>query len=274
MGIAHRNLGQLDEARACYERALAIDEHSLGADSLPVSEVLLNLANVLTDRKQYAEASVALQRALRIDEDKLGPQHESVATALLSIANVLRRQQDNAGALDKLRRAASIFEATGQSGRTVYANVLLTICSMEVQLERPRDATSPCTRGLAVMERVNGPDSPAVADVLVDPVSSAYAANGMARQALAALERGIAGLPRGNPRVQLRIAVGEIRLAQTLWRYAPAARAQARVLAVRSLEWFREAGADLEAERKEIERWLASRGGVPRRAARVGGAGP
>jgi hypothetical protein len=76
----------------------------------------------------------------------------------------------------------------------------------------------------------------------------------------------IAGLPRANPRAQLRIAVGEIRLAQTLWRYAPAARARVRALAVRSLEWFREAGADHEAERKEIERWLASR---PRRAARA-----
>jgi hypothetical protein len=129
---------------------------------------------------------------------------------------------------------------------------------MELELERPREALPECTRGLAVLEQALGRDAPAVADALVGLLDRVYAANGMVREAFAALERGIAAWPKGDPTAAPKIADGELTLAKTIWVSSPPDRARARAIAIRAHARLRDAGAGHEAQRDAAAAWLAT----------------
>src|SRR4029079_9752220 len=140
------------------------------------------------------------------------------------------------------------------------ALVVLTMCSMQLDLKRPREALPACKRGLTGLERAVGSEAPDVADVLVRLIDSVYAANGMIGEALAALERGIAVWPKGDPTAIARSADGEFQLAQTMWEYAQPHRACARALAIRAHGRLRDAGPKHAAQRDEAAAWLATHG--------------
>jgi tetratricopeptide (TPR) repeat protein len=258
MAEAELRLGRLDDALVHDRRALGIAERAFGADSMRVFRVLWSLGDVLRLLQRPAEAVEVDRRALAIAERAVGPEHSQTALAHLRVGDALQDLIDYAGALQHYQRAEATLAATVGTSHPNYGIAVLDVCSMQLELKRPRQALQTCTLSLDVLERALGRGAPAVADALVRMIDRVYAANGMMREALAAIERGIASWPKGDPTAPAKLAEGELTLAQTIWEYVPSERARARSLAIRARDRLRDAGPDRAAQRDAAAAWLAA----------------
>ena len=84
--------GELENAKALFERALAIDEAALGPNHPDVAIDLNNLGGVLRAQGDLAGAKSLFERALQIFQNFLGAQHPNtkiVQKNLNSINQVL-----------------------------------------------------------------------------------------------------------------------------------------------------------------------------------------
>jgi hypothetical protein len=72
----------MTQAEQLYQRALAIDEQSLGPDHPNVARDLNNLATLFKDTDRPAEAESLLRRVVATLERGLGEGHPHVAIAL------------------------------------------------------------------------------------------------------------------------------------------------------------------------------------------------
>ncbi|MEM7155254.1 MAG: serine/threonine-protein kinase [Myxococcota bacterium] len=97
--------GDLQEARALFERALVMREKELGANDPEFAITMGDMAMVLTDLGEYEESRALLERAIPILEEALGSRHPKVAGNLINLAGVHIRTGDMEGARDLLNRA-------------------------------------------------------------------------------------------------------------------------------------------------------------------------
>jgi hypothetical protein len=72
---------------------------------------------------------------------------------------------------------------------------------------------------------------------------------------------GIAIWRKEDPTAPVKIADGELTLAQTIWDSSPPDRRRARALAVRGRDRLGAGVPGSDAKRAEIEAWLAAHGG-------------
>jgi tetratricopeptide (TPR) repeat protein len=109
LGSVLQALGDLAGAKACYERALRIDEAAFGPDHPNVARDVNNLGGVLQALGDLAGARECFQRALRIDEAAFGPDHPNVARDVNNLGSVLWALGDLAGARECFQRALGIL---------------------------------------------------------------------------------------------------------------------------------------------------------------------
>lgn len=95
-------MGICPAARDSLERALAIQEASLGPDHLNVHGTLVNLGHVLRDLGDLPAARDVFERALVICEERLGSDHPHTAAlradfdaVLTDLGEQSRRYLDN-----------------------------------------------------------------------------------------------------------------------------------------------------------------------------------
>jgi len=103
--------GNIEEARALFERALTIQEVSLGSDHLSVAETLDALGVVLHDLDDIPRARAVHERALAAREAHLGPDHPAVAWTLWLLSHVLLHLGDVPTAQAAIERSLAIAEA-------------------------------------------------------------------------------------------------------------------------------------------------------------------
>ncbi|MCJ7444804.1 MAG: tetratricopeptide repeat protein [Methanotrichaceae archaeon] len=90
LGSVLQALGDLQEAKKCYERALKIDENVYGPDNPEVATDVNNLGLVLRDLGDLQEAKKCYERAFEIFRTKLGENHDKtrkVKSNLESLGN-------------------------------------------------------------------------------------------------------------------------------------------------------------------------------------------
>ena len=68
-------MGEAEDARRLYERALAIDEEALGTEHPNLAGVAINLGNVAESQGDSATALEHYRRGLKIAEKGLGDEH-------------------------------------------------------------------------------------------------------------------------------------------------------------------------------------------------------
>ncbi len=102
------------EAEPLYQRLLAIEEKTLGADHPDVATTLYRLAKLYQAQGKSAEAEPLYQRALAIRDRVLGPTHPDVIMILESYAVLLRdtNRTDNTARLIEARIKASRGKGT------------------------------------------------------------------------------------------------------------------------------------------------------------------
>ena len=111
LALAARDQGDLAAARGFGERALSINEMSLGADHPDLASTLNNLALVLQAQGELNAAQTMFQRTVSINEAALGPNHPRVATSLNNLAELLRQQGEEP---ESLRDRADVFVREGK----------------------------------------------------------------------------------------------------------------------------------------------------------------
>ena len=89
--------GKFDEARACFEEALAIRRKALPKDHTDIAQSLYSLGAVQCTLQQYAAAKASHQEALVIRRKTLSPRHADVV-ASLNYLGVVRCLEEYAAA--------------------------------------------------------------------------------------------------------------------------------------------------------------------------------
>jgi tetratricopeptide (TPR) repeat protein len=182
---------RLAEAKACYERAIAIGEKTLGKVHPTVAIRVNNLGLVLQALGDLAEAKACYERAIAIDEKAYGKDHPDVATDVNNLGGVLRALGDPEGAKACFERAIAIDEkAYGKDHLTVairtnnLGNVLQDLGDLA-------GAKACFERAIAIDEKAYGKDHPEVATD-VNNLGGVFRALGVPEEAKACFERALA----------------------------------------------------------------------------------
>ena len=111
LGYHLKMVAAYGSARACFERALRIDEAALGPDHPSVAIRVNNLGAVLKALGDLPAAHACFERALRIGEAALSPDHPNVARDVNNLGAVLKDLGDLPAARACFERALRIDEA-------------------------------------------------------------------------------------------------------------------------------------------------------------------
>jgi tetratricopeptide (TPR) repeat protein/tRNA A-37 threonylcarbamoyl transferase component Bud32 len=247
--------GQYDEAKAGYERALAIRETVLGPEHPRVATTLANLANVISDQGAFEEARVLYERAAEIRKEAMGSEHPDYASTLNNLAILRDDQGASAEALELYRRALAIWEKALGPEHPRVAVVVGNMGGTHLKLGEHDEARRALERALSILEATLGPEHPFYAAFL-ESLTQVLLAQGdtedavrSARQALAIHEKvGSSAQALSNSRFVL---------AQALW--ATNERELARAQAREAVAAFPKDGNAKELE--WIEQWLEEHAG-------------
>ncbi|CAH3169798.1 unnamed protein product, partial [Pocillopora meandrina] len=88
LGTLHTALGDTDEAKDCYKRALEIKMKQLGPEHVDVASSYNNLGNLHSDLGDTDEAKDCYKRALEIQMKQLGPEHVDVARSYNNLGDL------------------------------------------------------------------------------------------------------------------------------------------------------------------------------------------
>ena len=163
LGTHLRIVAEFPDARAAYERELAIDEKVYGREHPEVAIDVNNLGNVLHDLGDLPGARAACERALAIDEKVYGRDHPSVARDVNNLGGVLQDLGDLPGARAAFERALAIDEKVYGSE---HPNVAIRVNNLGDVLRVLGDlpgARAAFKRALAIDEKAYGPEHPRVA---------------------------------------------------------------------------------------------------------------
>ncbi len=109
-GMYLRGRAEFAEAKAHYERGLALAEEVYGKDHPNVAIRVNNLGRVLQDLGDLPAAKDCFERALEIDEEVYGRDHPDVAIDVNNLGLVLRALGDLPAAKECFKRALEIFQ--------------------------------------------------------------------------------------------------------------------------------------------------------------------
>src|SRR5262245_6604033 len=183
LGLVYQVTGRFSESEKALNRSLEIREQLYGGQHPDVATSLNNLGNGYWIQGRYSEAEAAHKRALEIRERAFGSDHSSVAESLLNLGNVYFFLARHEEAEKDLRRALAIEENVNPNQRSV-ALILQTLAGVYEDLGGHTDAEALRKRGLAILEKLYGPDHPEIAANL-----TALASNYMAQKRFSEVER-------------------------------------------------------------------------------------
>jgi tetratricopeptide (TPR) repeat protein len=159
-------IGNYDEARTCYERALVIDEKVLGTEHPDTARSLSNLGALLQTMGDYDAARLYLERALDIWEKVLGAEHPSTAIGLNNLGMLLRDMGDYDEARNCYERALGINEKVLGAEHPHTARSLSNLGALFLAMGDYDAARSYMERALDIWEKVLGAEHPDIATSL------------------------------------------------------------------------------------------------------------
>lgn len=182
--------GDLDQAQALLERALAIREGHLGAEHPDTAQSINDLALVRHDQGAYDEARALHERALAIRESQLGPDHVDTAQSFNNLGRTLRYQHN----LDPARTALERGLAIRQARLGDHRDTAWSLNDLGLVLFDRGDLDGACAlyeQALAMFETCLGPDHPDTAHS-VSRLATALARQGHLDRAAALHQRALA----------------------------------------------------------------------------------
>lgn len=215
LGLLCKGLGRWDEARAHYERALALLDREPAAHSADLATIWHNLGGIAHARGEFAAAESAARRGLGIRETS-GSSPRLLAADGAALAAILDGLERFDEAERLYREAIAVFE-TEPVDYLELAVALGGLGAQYVRRGRATEAVALLARAVELKRQALGSRHPDTAltlhnlAVARDRAGDALGAGAAAREAMAVLE---ATLEPGHPRL--------VACARTVWVGEPA----------------------------------------------------
>jgi tetratricopeptide (TPR) repeat protein/predicted Ser/Thr protein kinase len=185
-----RLAGNLDEALASAERAVALSEQSTGPNSLQTAEALQTEAGVLGVLDRPEAEREARTRALGILEGQLGPEHPEIARCLMSLGATYTTTGMRERAREMLERALAIAEKSFDKSGGELGEIYLRLGSVAYYDAKFAEAERWHRMALDSFEKAGGPESRRVGMTLYG-MSDTLRALGRTAEARAGCERAL-----------------------------------------------------------------------------------
>jgi tetratricopeptide (TPR) repeat protein len=152
--------GEYEQVEQLHQRALTINEETLGAEHTNTAASLAHLGFFYRNQRKYKLAEPLYQRALAIDERLLGPEHPDTATSLNNLALLFKNQGKYEQAEPLYQRALAIRERVLGPEHPDTALSLINLATHYWDQGKYEQAEPLYQRALAIRERVLGPEHP------------------------------------------------------------------------------------------------------------------
>jgi serine/threonine protein kinase len=162
IGAIDQRLGDMEEARGSFLKALDISVRVLGNDHLDVALVLNKLGSLYGLTERYEEGLAAHQRALDIQQRVGGKLHPDTARSLRGLAIIQERQGHMQAVLELFQRAEEIFERSYGPNHPYTAKGLQDVAVSLKAIKRYDESRAMLERSLNILRNVYGPEHPEV----------------------------------------------------------------------------------------------------------------
>ncbi len=159
----HRRYG---EAEPLYQRALRIQEQTLGPVHPDVAQTLASLGGLFYGLGKYKQAEPFWQRALFIQEQALGPEHPQLANTFSGLGTLSLTLGYYTQARAFLQRARALWEHAFGSEHPGVATMLGNLAVLAQMQGDYTRAESLYRRALPTLEHTLGAESPSLATML------------------------------------------------------------------------------------------------------------
>ena len=166
LGALHRSKGELPQARARYQLALALSEQRPAYDRVATAALLNNLANNTAAEGDHALARQHFERAIAIYTAELGPDHPVLVRVKTNLGNNLARAGDLPGARAIYSEALALCERVRGPQQLHCAEPLTSLGTLLARLGEHDEAQRLLERAIENYEAALGPDSPQLASAV------------------------------------------------------------------------------------------------------------
>ncbi|MEX1364193.1 MAG: serine/threonine-protein kinase [Nannocystaceae bacterium] len=227
--------GDLVEARAAFDRAVARRQDSGSLETLEGAHLLDNLGHVALQLSRDDEAEARYRRALAVREHLLGYRHPDLARSFIALAGLHYHRGEPERAIDTLLEAVQRQEAALGPDHPEVAVTYMWLGQASMQRDDLQAARAQFGRAIEILE--HGPaDHPHLANARLN-AAAVFRDLGRLDRARAQLQQVIDSCdPRGEHVAMARIGLGRVALAD-------ADCAQAEPLLEQGLELLRGAEA-------------------------------
>jgi tetratricopeptide (TPR) repeat protein len=161
--IKLRREGKYDEALPFANRALEIRERLLEPEHPDVAIAINSLADIYTDKGEYANADLLYRRSLASREKTLDKDHPDIGASLYSIAMLYHVQGKYVEAEPLYKRALDIREKSLGKDHSETAFILGSLGNLYKAQGKYVEAEPLLKRALEIYEKALGKDHPATA---------------------------------------------------------------------------------------------------------------
>ncbi|HEY6804887.1 MAG TPA: CHAT domain-containing tetratricopeptide repeat protein [Pyrinomonadaceae bacterium] len=164
LAVAYDYQSDYSRAQPLYEKSLTLSEAAFGPESREVALVLNNLANLYSEKADYAAAAQLAERSLAIRQKVFGPNHPLLIVALNNLASIYEWQNNLTRAEELFKQSLAIAEKAIPDSAGL-AEVISNLGAFYRKTD-PKQARALLERGLAMREKILGPDAEDVAGSL------------------------------------------------------------------------------------------------------------
>lgn len=155
--------GRDAEAEPLYKRSIAMQELTVGLNSVEIGPVLNNLAALYQRQQRYADAEPLFRRVLVLSERQLPAGHPDLGRAINNLATNYERQDRHAESEPLFRRALALYEKAAGPDSPAVATVLNNLGQVLKAEGHSAQAEPLIRRSLSIREKVLGLTHPDVA---------------------------------------------------------------------------------------------------------------
>ena len=157
LGRVDQRLGEFEESRRSFNRALELRLRFLGENHPQVGVVLNNLGALHGQLEEFDSALAAHRRALAIQRRATGPERIRVFNSLRGIGIVHDRKGEWAEALESFRDAQAVLEKMRGPDDPAIGGILNDCGRMLRRLKRLDEARDALERAMKIRKRALGP---------------------------------------------------------------------------------------------------------------------
>ena len=158
MGSLQKDLGDHQQAKEYYERALSIQLKKLGPDHVDVAVTYHNMGTLQKDLGDHQQAKEYYERALSIQLKKLGPDHVDVAVTFHNMGSLQKDLGDHQQAKEYYERALSIQLKKLGTDHVDVARTYNNMGTLQKDLGDHQTAKEYYERALSIKLKKLGPD--------------------------------------------------------------------------------------------------------------------